>query len=273
MEPEAAEQADRCKYFEGLFSPYMAGELASEERQALAEHIRACESCSEAFGLAWKAFARVDVDKGRFGRGRATDRRGASQRRMLWVLCLVSLAGLVLLSAAGWIGGQGRNPLREGKTPVGLLVDESLAEMLTLQTRLMKALSEPVIAPPERIPHAAQGEVRDFVEAWSARPEPGPAREALLDRALHRMFRAVDLAPGGREWDRLEMLGEWRAAMPRLVLVEVEHASRDTATVKLVVGDRPARAVLVREPRDGEALADGQRADMLRLAWLAFLAG
>lgn len=40
-----------CKTIEELLSPYLEGELALEERQAIQDHLRSCRNCAELFSF------------------------------------------------------------------------------------------------------------------------------------------------------------------------------------------------------------------------------
>lgn len=40
-----------CKTIEELLSPYLEGELAQEERQAIQDHLRSCRNCAELFSF------------------------------------------------------------------------------------------------------------------------------------------------------------------------------------------------------------------------------
>jgi len=263
------DDVDRCKYFEGLFSPYIEGGLDTEQRQALAEHIKDCESCSEKFGMSWRALAQADTNPKRFGSARRRS-RSFPQARLLWFLLAASLIGLLMLSASGLLGeGAGLSPLRRGKKSAPRLVDEELARMLTLDNRLLTAMVEVLQRPGQTISHAARGEARDFVDAWNLEQELLVDRELASNRLLHSLFRAVDLAPGGAQWDRQAWIQELRKGRPKLVLISVDHFTRDSLALTAALGDRAARLILVREEVEGEELAKGQRADALRLAWLA----
>lgn len=258
----------RCKYYEGLFSPYIEGELEADQRQALADHIRDCEACSEKFGLSWRALAQADPNPKRFSV--KNRRRGFPQTRLLWILLAASLIGMLLLSASGMLGeGAGLSPLRRGKKSAPRLVDEELARMLTLDNRLLTAMVEVLQRPDQTISHAARGEARDFVESWNRSEELLVDRELASHLLLHSLLRVVDLAPGGVEWDRKAFLQELREGRPKLVLVSVDHVTRDSLALTAAYGDRSARLILVREEFEGEVLREGRRADRLRLAWLA----
>lgn len=261
----------RCKYYEGLFSPYIEGDLIPEQRQALAEHIRDCETCSEKFGLSWRALAQADANPKRFGSTKSR-RRVAPQGRLLWILLAASLIGLLLLSASGMLGeGAGLSPLRRGRKSAPKLVDEELARMLTLDNRLLTALVEVLQRPDQVVSHAARGEALDFVGDWNQHRDLLVDRELASHVLLHSLLRAVDLAPGGLEWDRKSYLQSLRDGRPKLVLVTVDHVTRDSLSLTAAYGERSARLILVREEFEGEELAEGQRADRLRLAWIALL--
>jgi len=263
------DEVHRCNYYEGLFSPYIEGDLETDQRQALADHIRDCEACSEKFGLSWRALAQADPNPKRF-KPRTNRRSSFPQVRLLWILLAASLIGLLLLSASGMLGeGAGLSPLRRGKKSAPRLVDEELARMLTLDNRLLTALVEVLQRPDQTISHTAHGEALDFVDRWNRGEELIVERELASHLLLHSLLRAVDLAPGGGEWDRKSYLYQLRGARPKLVLISVDHVTRESLALTTAYGDRSARLILVREDFEGEELAEGQRADRLRLAWLA----
>ncbi len=263
------DEVHRCKYYEGLFSPYIEGDLEPQQRQALAEHIKDCETCSEKFGMSWRALAQADSNPKRFG-ARAKRKRSLPQSRLLWILLGASLIGLLLLSASGLLGeGAGLSPLRRGRKSAPRLVDEEIARMLTLDNRLLTAMVEILQRPDQTISHAARGEAKDFVDRWNLQQDLLVDRELASHLLLHSLLRAVDLAPGGLEWDRKSYLQKLREGRPKLVLISVDNVTRDSLALTAAYGERAARLILVREEFTGEELSDGQRADRLRLAWIA----
>ena len=261
---------DRCRYFESLFSPYIAGGLDGQDRRALAEHLQGCENCAERFGQSWrKATARL-TEKQPLTRRR---RRGSTG---LWLLAIVCLAGVAALGAMGL--------LDEGESGSGLDIfqskkrrryDEEVARMIAVQTELLKAVVEPLRAGGSHISHAARGEARDFVEAIRGLERSKSTKAAAdwlarVNATLHPSFRAAEPGRGGKDWDREAFLGELhRNGLPRVVLVEVVAAYRMVNFVRITWGDRPAFAWLLRKEFDeGVEASEGSPSHLL--AYLVF---
>ena len=262
---------DRCRYFESLFSPYIAGDLDGHDRRALADHLQGCEDCAERFGQSWrKATARLSEKQ------QQTSRRGRRSSSGLWLLAIVCLAGVAALGAMGL--------LDEGESGSGLDIfqakkrrqyDEEVARMIAVQTELLKAVVEPLRGGNNHVSHAARGEARDFVEALRALErdkQKQPAADWLgrVNATLHTSFRATEPGRGGKDWDREAFLGELHAnGLPRVVLVEVVAAYRDVNFVRVTWGDRPAFAWLLRKESDeGTEPAEGTPSHVL--AYLVF---
>lgn len=235
---------DRCRYFEGLFSPYIDGGLDDAERRALADHLHECERCTQQFGLSWRrATARLRPKSSEKGR-----RKSGSG---VWILAIASLLGVSLLGAMGFLDASenGRfDPL--GRTAKNAM-DEELGRMLHVQTSLLEAVVDPLRGTRQTISHAARGQARDFVERLEAiRSSERTGLELLEDfsEIIHPLLRVTDPQPGGRTWNRIEWLEEvGREGIPAVVLVEVVSAFREVLFVRLTWGKRPAYAWLLPE--------------------------
>lgn len=240
-----SEKADRCKYFEGLFSPYIHGELKREDRSALAEHLHECETCSEQFGLAWKAAAQEATGaplESRFGRRRPS-------RISLWLILMASLTGILVL---GWSGilrsDRTRFPALKRRT----IVDEELGRMIAVQTELLESMVDPLRGSQQTISHALRGEALDYFESLAKLRDSQEAR-ASLEAHFHSLFRAVDPEVGGRSWDRREFLEELeKKGIPTAVPVTILSASPRVILCSVAWGERPAFAFLVREQLPGQ---------------------
>ncbi|MCA8969929.1 MAG: zf-HC2 domain-containing protein [Planctomycetes bacterium] len=235
---------DRCRYFEGLFSPYIAGGLDEVERHALAEHLHACEVCSQQFGISWRrATASIAKERPQPTRTRSRSRAG------LWLLVVSTLVGVTVLGAMGLLDaaeGKRFDPLGRGQQRA---MDEELGRMLHVQTALLEAVVEPLRGARQTVSHAARGAAQDFVERVEAiRNESKPVLEVLakLDAEFHPLLRVTDPAPGGRSWNRMEWLeAVGREGMSPVILVEVVAAYRDVIFARITWGKRPAFAWLL----------------------------
>lgn len=242
---------DRCRYFEGLFSPYIAGGLDDEERRALADHLHECERCSQQFGLSWRRATSSFKSAPREKKKRRSSGSG------LWILAIASLLGVSLLGALGFLDaaeGKRFDPLgRSAKRAM----DEEIGRMLHVQTALLEAIVDPLRGTRQTISHAAKGQARDFVDGIEKiRSSDRKGLEALEDFAklVHPLLRVTDPQPGGRSWNRIEWLeAVGREDLPAVVLVEVVSAFREVVFVRLTWGDRPAYAWLLPEPEASES--------------------
>lgn len=253
---------DRCGYFENLFSPYIDGSLDAPERKALAEHLHDCEGCAEQFGLTWRKVA-SQASAG------STPPTGRPRRRNsntgLWLLALLCLSGVVVLGAMGLLdtgGGGSSLDLFQSRTR-GKLQDQ-LAEMVSVQTDLMKALVGPLRDEEPTVTHAARGEAKDYFERLTSRrgQEEG---DPMWEADLHPLFRAADPAPGGRDWSRREFVEKLnQGGLPPVLLVRVVSAFRDVIFCQVTWGERPAYAWLLREAPQAE------REIAFRLGYLLF---
>ncbi|HHI79054.1 MAG TPA: zf-HC2 domain-containing protein [Planctomycetes bacterium] len=261
MEP--GEQVDRCKYFEGLFSPYIEGELDSVDRKALAQHLHECETCSENFRLSWQAATGFRNSGRRFGssRKKSGNRRGG--RPVVWLLLFFSLVGLIAMAILGPFdsggrglremaqGGGGREQRSLGPKP---LIQEEIGRMISVQTRLLEALVDPLRGTQQQVSHAQRGAAMDYFETYQKRSEAWKAQKndqtgKAFESCFHPLFRAVDAGPGGRSFDRGEFLGSlYQKGIPPVVLVQVKAATRDTLLCQLAWGKRPAFAFLLKVP-------------------------
>lgn len=277
---------DRCRYFEGLFSPYIAGGLDEEERRALAEHLHACERCSQQFGLSWRR-ASARLSKASTTKSTARAKSASNGSRGLWVLAIASLLGVSFLGAMGLLDaseGGGLDPLNRGQKR---RMDDEIARMIHVQTTLLESVVEPMRGTRQTVSHAARGHARDFVEsltalgfgaqasssaAASARDtaaaEELPTKDAREEAkrkiiefksVLHPLLRVRDPQPGGRNWNRAEWIEALlRDGAPPVVLVEVVSAYREVLFVRLTWGDRPAFAWLLRSEESEESSADSE---------------
>ncbi len=247
---------DRCRYFEGLFSPYIDGELETGDRRALAEHLHNCESCSQKFGYTWRGLAKdPSNDSGRrFGTGKR--KKKGNQRRTLWMVMLASAVAVIYLF--GNDGKFGSNSGRGFNIPRGrTIVDEEVARMMALNNRVIGRLVDALDVSGLHVSHAARGEARDFFEALG---KADPEETRILAPFFHSLFRAVDTKGFQRiERDVKSMLSHLNASgMPQVVLVEVKSADRNALLCSITWGKRPAYAWLVREaPQDSKA--EGQK--------------
>ncbi len=259
MEP--GEQVDRCKYFEGLFSPYISGDLDSVDRKALAQHLHECESCSENFRLSWQAATGFQNNGSRFGSRATKSRRRRGGRPVVWLLLFFSLVGLIAMALLGPFDAQGEG-LREmaggGKTRVKgpkPLIQEEIGRMIAVQTRLLEALVDPLRGTEQQVSHAERGAAMDFFEALAKRTKAwqqnrGPQTGKAFESCFHPLFRAVDAGPGGRSFDRGEFLGTlYQQGIPPVVLVQVKATTRDTLLCTLAWGKRPAYGFLLKDPK------------------------
>lgn len=243
---------DRCRYFEGPFSPYIAGGLDEEERRALAEHLHGCERCSQQFGLSWRRATSRIADTKAKTRPKARNRSGG-----LWVLAIASLLGVSLLGAMGLLDateGRGLDPMQRG---VQRKMDDEIARMIHVQTTLLEAVVDPMRGTRQTITHAARGHAKDFVErlrrAGTAAPKSAKMEEGLaeLKALFHPLLRVRDPQPGGRNRNRAEWIeASLRDGIPPVVLVEVVAAYREVVFARITWGDRPTLAWLLRTPDD-----------------------
>ncbi len=293
---EAEDRVERCRYFENLFSPYIAGDLDGPERRALAQHLHECEACAETFRLSWQAATGLKGDA-----LRRRPREGGTRlpsRRALWLVTLFCLAGLFVLGSVGLLEGDGRGLGEEvgERAAPRRLVDERLARLIAVQTDLLASIVEPLRGARGRVSHAARGEAMDYFEALASLrarllkagsgsgaeegsspqargPEGRPAFPSLAE-AFHPFFRAVDPLPGGRAWSRAEWLEEWaKQPLPEAVLVSVDHADRRAILCTITWGKRPALAFLLRrgmEPPEGVRPGPGETFEPFVLAYLLF---
>lgn len=237
--------ADRCRYYEGLFSPYIAGGLEDDERRALAEHLHECEHCSQQFGLSWRQAA------AKFRSAKSPEKkRGRRSGNGLWILAIASLVGVSLLGAIGLLDaseGQRFDPFGRSNK---MAMEEELGRMLHVQTTLLEAVVDPLRGTRQTISHAARGQVRDFVDRINALQE-APTPQAQLEgftAMMHPLVRVTDPQPGGRSWNRVEWLESVaRDGVEPVVLVEVVSAYRDVLFVRMTWGDRPVFVWLLPE--------------------------
>ncbi len=259
MEP--GEQVDRCKYFEGLFSPYISGDLDSVDRKALAQHLHECEPCSENFRLSWQAATGFHQNGNRFGSGRKKSRRRRAGRPVVWLLLFFSLVGLIAMAILGPFDSRGGN-LRDiagggEKRVVGPkpLIQEEIGRMIAVQTRLLEALVDPLRGTEQQVSHAERGAALDFFEAFERRTKAwqknkNPVTGKAFESCFHPLFRAVDTGPGGRSYDSAEFLGTlYQKGIPPVVLVQVKATTRDTLLCTLAWGKRPAYGFLLKDPK------------------------
>lgn len=235
---------DRCRYYEGLFSPYIAGGLDERERHALANHLHGCEPCSERFGASWRqATARFSLPSLKSKAATTKSRAG------LWILIASTLLGVLVLGAMGFLDaseGKRFDPLGRQQSQA---MEEELGRMLHVHTALLEAVVEPLRGARQVIPHAARGQARDFVERLEGIRK---SEDVLLtkleriDREFHPLLRVSDPTPGGRTWNRMEWLEALgRDGLPATVLVEVVAAYRDVIFARVTWGPRPAFAWLL----------------------------
>lgn len=258
-EPDAQPYSpERCRYYEGLFSPYIQGQLDADTRRALAEHLHECEGCAERFGLAWRAEAteKAGGELSPVGE-RLKTTVGPGRRRLLWILIAACGFGVVLLLGRGEGFGQSELPLPSPQRRV----DEEIARTLALQNRLLEVLVEPLRGAELHVSHAARGEARDWFESFERAREKGVGDAA---RRLHSLVRTIDQSPGGGKRDREAILATWqRDGIPHLVLVEVRDATRQTLLCRATWGVRPVYLFLVREEQPG----DGEGGEIFGPGW------
>jgi hypothetical protein len=249
---DSAFSAERCRYFEGLFSPYIAGDLDLDSRRALAEHLHQCEACAERFGLAWKAEATEKAGGQLSPVGqRLRPKVGGLRRRMLWVMVAVcGFAVVMLMNQRNSGGGFGQSaiPVPSGRA----LLDEEVGRTIALQNRLLEVLVEPLQGQERPISHSARGEARDWFESFGRARAQGIGE---LVPMLHSLARVIDSRPGGNLIDRNQIVQSWReeGQAPDLVLVEVRDATRETTFCQGTWGGSPAYFFLVREKQQGDA--------------------
>jgi hypothetical protein len=263
MDPEA--EKSRCQYFESLFSPYIDGTLDEVERKALAEHLHECEACAQRFGLTWREVTNKVAGDPATRRLRGVRRRSSG----IWVLAIFCLAGVTALGAMGLLDNADSGSdlfHRQDRALVG----EEIARIIDVQTELLKAVVEPLRGADHHISHATRGEAMDFfqrLQASGSRSVP-PGTEPAWTAEFHRLFRAADPCPGGRDWDREEFLGDLaKTGLPRMVLTRVVSGYRSVIFCEVTWGERPAFAWLVRE----RAEADEPPSEEPRPFRLAFL--
>ena len=256
---------DRCGYFEGLFSPYIAGDLDDAERRALAEHLHDCERCTQQFGLSWRrATSRISAVKP----GSETKRKRRKRGSGLWILAIASLLGVSLLGAMGYLDAAESQHLDPFQRGAQRRMDEELGRMLHVQTALLQAVVEPLRGTQQTVSHAQRGLARDFVEALEAlRGKAGASKQDLrrgFEELAHLLLRVSDPGPGGRSWTRAEFLESIeREGLPPVVLVDVVSAFREVLFLRMTWGKRPVYAWLLRGPDSEEAAGSFQLAFMV----------
>ncbi|PIE23337.1 MAG: hypothetical protein CSA62_08045 [Planctomycetota bacterium] len=249
--------ADHCRYFEGLFSPYIHGNLDAETRRALAEHLHECEFCAERFGLAWRAEA-TQAAGGQLSpvgkRLRGTMPRG--RRRFLWVVIGASLIGMLVFAGRG--GGFGNSRGFELANP-DKLFEEEIGRTIQVQNRLLEVLARPLESADLKPSHAARGEARDWFQAWSKARREGLSSVLPL---IHSYVRLFDCRPGGEQLGSRQLVGDaekpgrWsQGKVPDLVLMQLRDATRDAMFCEAICDRQPAYVFLVRERPMGQKQA------------------
>lgn len=240
--------ADRCRYFKGLFSPYITGRLEPPEGRALAEHLQHCEVCSGEFGRVWREAATAAAGRIPFERRR---RRPLPGGLGIWLLLIGSFLGILVL---GVIGLLDRSKGLPGGPLVGVGVrsvdTNEISRVLDVQATLMKAILAPLLEAEHPVGEADRAAAAAFFASLTA-PAGGRAGvEPAWYERFHRLFRAFDLAPGARDWDRTDFLRRLSAqGLPPVVLVSVRSALERVLVCQVAWGERAAIAWLLDEER------------------------
>jgi hypothetical protein len=135
------------------------------------------------------------------------------------------------------------------------LIQEEIGRMMSVQTRLLEALVDPLRGTEQQVSHAERGAAMDFFEAFEKRTKAwqknkGDREGKAFEACFHPLFRAVDSGPGGRSYDRGEYLGTlYQKGIPPVVLVQVKATTRDTLLCTLAWGKRPAYGFLLKDSK------------------------